>query len=319
MADAFLITFEKMMEILGLLTLGFLFNKLKLIPRTAEHVLSRFVTMLFLPCLSLYAGIMECKVTALGDYVVLVLVGGAFCLFSILLAYPMSGLFQKEKGYTRNIYRYALAIPNTGGVATPLMMALFGTAGVFQHGMFTFVHSLMTSSWGLAQLVPSKDKPSVWSNLKKAVFNLPFMAKVFGIVLGLLGAKEWLPGPVLNVCSDLGDTYIIVALLMTGFTLADYPFANIFGNLKTYTFTAWRLLIAPCLFLLILLVCKAPLMMAVMLTVTYGGPCGMNVVIFPAAYGEKCPADGAGMVLISTLLSTVTVPLVYALVQIFFT
>lgn len=318
MLETFLMTLEKMMEILGLLALGYLFNKLKLVPRTAEPVLSKFVTFLFLPCLTLYSNIVEFRVDLLGDYAILILVGGAFCVATIGMSYLTAGLFEKKRGYMQNVYRYALTVPNTGAVATPLVLALFGQAGLVEYGMFTFVLGILTNSWGLAQLVPSHGKTTFWSNMRKC-FNLQFFAKVIGILLAVVGAKYWLPQPVLNVCSNLSDCYVTVSLLLTGFSLADFPLNEIFGKIKVYWFILWRMVALPCIFLLVLLVFEAPLMMAIMLAITYASPCGMNVIIFPTAYGEECPPDGASMVLISTLVSMVSVPLIYALVQVFFT
>ena len=47
------------------------------------------------------------------------------------------------------------------------------------------------------------------------------------------------------------------------------------------------------------------------------GPSGMNVVVFPASYGQDCET-GASIVMISSLGSILTVPVLYALVQNFF-
>ena len=49
-----------------------------------------------------------------------------------------------------------------------------------------------------------------------------------------------------------------------------------------------------------------------MAALTYACPCGMNTVVFPAAYGEDCQS-GASMLLISSLCAIFTAPLIYAL------
>ncbi len=317
MLETFLMTFEKMAQLLLFVALGYGCNRLKLIPHAAEQVLSRLVTLLLLPSLNLYTGIVECRLDSLAQYAPLVLIGGAFCLVTIGLSYPTSKLFAKGNAYEQGVYRYALSIPNSGAVGTPLMLAFFGTAGLFQYSLFQFTASVLTYSWGIAQLQPSHGKTSLWQNIKKCI-NPTFMALLIGMTLGVLGAKNWMPVPILNTVSDLKNCYVPVALLMTGYSLADYSFTKVFGELRVYLYTAWRLLAMPCIYLAVLLVFKAPLMLATMMAMTYSSPCGMNVVIFPAAYGEECPS-GASMVLISTLVSIVSVPLIYALVQVFFT
>lgn len=316
MLETFLMTLGKMAQVLVLLAIGFLFNKAKLIPKSAETVLSRLVTMLFVPALTFYANMMECKIDQLGEYGILVLVGAAFCVGSTLLSYPMSRIFSKENGYHRGVYRYALTMPNTSGVGIPLMMAFFGTAGVFQFQLVQFAANILTYSWGMVQLQPSHGKTSFWTNFKKC-FNLQFFAMAIGMILGAFGAKEWMPSPVVQLTDSLGNCYVPVALFLTGYSLADYPLSSVFVNAKYYLYTAWRLVAMPLIYLAILLVFKAPLMLATMIGITYACPCGMNVVIFPAAYGEEC-RDGASMVLLSTIVSLVTVPLIYMLTNMLF-
>jgi len=59
------------------------------------------------------------------------------------------------------------------------------------------------------------------------------------------------------------------------------------------------------------------LVIATMAVIAFSGPSGMNVVVFPASYGQNCET-GASIVMVSSLGSILTVPLMYALVQQFF-
>lgn len=54
--------------------------------------------------------------------------------------------------------------------------------------------------------------------------------------------------------------------------------------------------------------------MATLVVLTFSCPSGMNVVVFPASYGQDCKT-GASIVLLSCLGSVITVPILYALVQ----
>ena len=308
----FWMTLEQMFRIFLLLSIGYLFNKTKLIPKVAETVLSRFVTMLFLPCLTLYSNMMECKLESLAAYSQWVLYGSALCLLSILISYPLSKLFSRNDAYQKGVYRYALSIPNTGAVGTPLVLAFYGTAGMFQHGLFQFLCSILTYSWGIMQLQPSHGRSTFWSGLKKC-FNMNFIAMLIGMALGLLGASQWMPTIVVNTVHELGNCYV-VALLLAGYSIADYPFRQVFGDLRVYGFSLLRLIVFPLLFLGLLLLIQAPAMVCILAVLTYASPCGMNVVVYPAAYGEDCKS-GASMVLVSSLGSMVTVPLLFALVQ----
>ena len=55
--------------------------------------------------------------------------------------------------------------------------------------------------------------------------------------------------------------------------------------------------------------------MTVMVVFAFGCHYGMNTVVFSTSYGQDCRA-GVGMVLVSTTLSALTIPLLYALTAI---
>lgn len=313
MLTTFLSTLEQMSRILLLLSIGFAFNKLHLLPRSTERILSRFVTMLFLPCLNLYTNMMECQLTSLASYGGLVLAGAVLCLGSMALSYPLARLFGGKDPYLKGIFRYAFSFPNTGAVATPLVLAFFGTAGLFKFNLFWFTGMIMTYTWGIAQMQPDLRKGSVWMNLLKCV-NPSTVAMVAGMILGLIGAKNWIPTIITGTVKELGNCYVTVGLLLTGFSIADYPLGQVLGSIRTYLYAAVRLMGLPVLVLAILILCKASPELCTMAALAYSGPCGMNAVIYPAAYGQDCKT-GASMVLVSSVCSVVTIPLIYALVQ----
>lgn len=60
-------------------------------------------------------------------------------------------------------------------------------------------------------------------------------------------------------------------------------------------------------------VTRRALFASLFVVLSFSCPCGMNTVVYPAAYGEDC-RPGASMVLVSSLLAFVTVPIMYSLV-----
>jgi len=311
MLEAFLTILSEMLKIFLLLLLGYGINRFHIISREAEGVLSRFVTLLFLPSLMLYTNMMECRLDSLMVYGRWALWGLLFYGSSLLVSYPLARWFGGESVYHQGVYRYALTFPNSGSVGTPLILALFGTAGLFQYNLFALSGMFLTYSWGVANLQPSHGKTSLRTNLKKCI-NATFVAVVLGMILGLLDANLWMPDVVVGTVHSLSQCYVPVSLLLAGFSIADYPFTEMIGDLKLYLFSLYRLLIVPGVFLLVLYLCKAPLMLAIMTALCFAGPSGMNVVVYPAAYQEDCRI-GAGMVLVSNLASLLTIPMIYAL------
>ncbi len=316
MFEAFTLTLNQMLQILILLSLGFAMNKSHLVSREMGNVFSKFLTMLFIPSMTLYSNMMECKLTSLSSNLPLVLYGTAFYLIGLFLSYPLSRSLSSDDVYMRGVYRYAIAMPNTAAVALPIMLSLFGMSGVFQFGLFAIAGSILTYSWGIAQMQPSHGKTSWRTNLAKCI-NINTLAMVVGMILGLLGAPNWMPVFISDTVYDLSQCYIPVALLLAGFSIADYPLSQVFHNKKIYVYCLLRLLVFPAVFLLVLYLIKAPLIIATLTALTFASPCGMNVVVFPAAYKEDCQT-GASMVLLSSLGSILTVPIIYVLTQMLF-
>lgn len=126
-----------------------------------------------------------------------------------------------------------------------------------------------------------------------------------------------MPGLVLDFVGDLGNMYAPLSLLLAGYTIADYPLSEMFHLPKSYVFTVLRLLVYPLLAVGLVKLIGGDLLMATMAVIAFSGPSGMNVVVFPASYGQNCET-GASIVMISSLLSILTVPLLYALVQTIF-
>ena len=58
-------------------------------------------------------------------------------------------------------------------------------------------------------------------------------------------------------------------------------------------------------------------LMAMLTALAFAGPSGMNVVVFPASYGQNCET-GASIVMISSLCSVLTVPVICAVVNLMF-
>ena len=149
------------------------------------------------------------------------------------------------------------------------------------------------------------------------LLNPVFVSMCIGMSLGALGAKNWMPSLVLEFVGDLGGMYAPLSLLLTGYTIADYPLSEMFHLPKTYLFTGLRLLVFPLIAVILVKLVGGDLLMATMAVIAFSGPSGMNVVVFPASYGQNCET-GASIVMVSSLGSILTVPLLYALVQNFF-
>lgn len=102
-------------------------------------------------------------------------------------------------------------------------------------------------------------------------------------------------------------------MVLTGFVIGDYKFAELLKNKKVYVATFLRLIVLPVLFVAVMYFIGADKTAIVLTLFAYGTPLGLNTVVFPAAYGNDTKT-GASMAMISHTLCVVTIPLLYALI-----
>lgn len=313
MWNLYLTMLDQMLGIAMLLGLGYFLNRAKIIPQSAQSALSKLCVTVFLPALTVYSFMVECTPENLRACGVFILYGGIFSAVSVALSLLLSGRLARHDRYLTGIYRYSLAFPNTGGVGTPIVLALYGTQGLFQYSLFLMVNGIVTYSWGVSQLIPHehREKRSALDFLR-GLFTPPFAATLIGMVLGLTGAASRLPPIVPDTLQNVGGCYTVVVLLMTGFVIGDFGMGCILREKNSYFITFLRLLAIPCAFLAVLKLAGAPAQLQAMVCLTYACPCGMNIVIYPVSYGEDSE-PGASLNLISTALSVVTFPCIFAL------
>ena len=316
MITAFLTTLEQMGKIFLFFILGFGLRRLNILPKEVGSSISRLITTLFLPALMLYSNMTEFNLKDIVSYGKLVIIGGLFWGALALLAFPVAKKLAGNNKEEQGIFQYGLTFSNTGAVGVPITLALFGMEGYFKFSLFVLIGTLMTYAWGIS-LFFGNDLRRSFKQFIVYLLNPVFIFMIIGLLLGMLSAKDWMPTLVVNFVGDLAGCYVPVSLLSIGFAIADYPLGDIIKLPKGYLFTVFRLIVIPALALLAAWVLRLPKSMATMLILTFSNPCGMNVVVYPAAYGRDCKT-GANLVLVSSLCSIITVPLLYAFVQNFF-
>lgn len=316
MLTAFLTSLEQMTRILMFLVAGFLLNRLHILAKNVVAGISRLVTVLFLPALMLYSNMTEFNLKDVASYGRIVLLGAFFWGLITLLSYPVARKMSGGNVEEQSVYLYGLSFPNTGAVGLPLMLAFFGTAGLFRFNLFLLVITTMTYAWGVG-LFMDKEKKRSLRQFFAHMINPVFIAIVIGFILGALGAKNWMPEMVSGFASDLADCYVPISLLSVGYSIAEYPLGEIVKAPKGYLFTTLRLVVIPVFALVLAWLMGLSQAMATMIVLAFASPCGMNAVVYPAAYGRDCKV-GTNIVVLSSLGSILTVPLLYALTQYFF-
>lgn len=309
MLESFLVSYVQMLKLFLFIAVGYLFNRFSLLPKSAELVISKLNTLLFVPMLTLSAFISDCTVKNLTENSSFVLWGILFALLPMLFVYPLSRRFSNNL-YEQGIWHYAITIPNTGAFATALSLSLYGNQGFFLRSLFALGLNLLCYSWGIQQLKPVGEKHD-FKTVMKALANPSMISIVLGLILGLCNAGSWMPVIILDSVSLFGSFFVPMSLFVTGFMVADYDFKTILPGKGFWPFVLIRMIIIPLFAVLLLKAIHAPQMLAVIAGMCLASPCGMNTVVFPASYGLDCRL-GVTLVLFTSLLAGVIIPVLYS-------
>ena len=281
--------------------------------------MAKMETWIFCPALSFMTMVRFCTVDSLsthGTNIIMALISVALAMgISIFL----SRFFVKENNAERGVYAYALAFANSGYIGDPIVLSLFGEAGLAYYKLFCLPLTLVIYTWGISVLTPKTEKNG---GALKRIFNVPTVAMLVGVVLGLSGAGAYLPTFVTSALDSLKACMGPVAMLLAGVMIAKYDLLGMLKKKKVYVATALRLVAIPAVLITALFGIKTLANTAFGLSITNdvlflcffatAAPLGLNTVVFPEAYGGN-PETGASMAMISHTLCVISIPMMYAL------
>lgn len=295
------IVFEQVFILIVFVAIGYVLAKLKIVNTEHSKLLSGVLVYVFLPCniFNTFSGNFSLEYLT-ANYPLLL---SSLAVLVVILtgAFFSAKLFSKHP-YEQKIYEYSLAVPNFGYVGYALSEGLLGAAGLIDFMIFALPVGVYTYTLGFAKLTKRKFD-------LKGLLNPVMIATALGIAAGLSNLQ--LPSLVMDVVDKSRNCMGPVSMLLAGIVMAQFDLKSILGNRKIYPVVALRLLIIPALIGLVLSPLASPAIVrtAVMF---YALPCGMNTVVFPKLVDENCQI-GAGLAMVSTVLSCATIPLVFAL------
>ncbi len=307
MSMVFQSTITPMLMMFTCIIIGYVLNKLRLLPENADTVLAKTETYVLVPALNISTFMNYCTVQSLVSHRSFLMVSVILISVAISIARPLSGIFSKDS-YQRNIYKYALTFGNFGFLGNAIVPIILGEEFLYPYLLFTLPLNAMCYIWGLGLLVPSGNNNHIFRNL----LNPCVVSIGIGAVLGLTGIQPMIPSFIKLSLSNLSSCMGPIAMILTGFVAAKYRIGELLRKPFVYLATLFRLILLPVAFLAVLILFKTDALIINMCLFAYATPLGLNTVVFPTAY-NKDASTGASMALISHTLCVVTIPLLYSI------
>ena len=304
--QVFTATLNQMLVLFIFMALGFFLNKKQLLPLDDSVVLSKLETYAFVPCLVFSVFYKYCTVENFKQKWTYMLYGAAVMAVSLPIGIVLAKFFAKD-GYLKKIYTYSFAVANFSFMGNAVVLGVFGEKVLFDYMIFTLPLNLYVYSIGTASLIPAEKggKLSV-----KTFVNPIFIALILGAVCGLLSVP--LPKFITTAISSAGACMSPLAMLLTGFVIGEYSLKTLASDKKVYLASVIRLIILPSVFMAVLLLLKTDKDIIRVALCATAMPLGLNTVVFPAAYGGDT-TPGAGMALVSHLISVITIPVMFSI------
>ena len=303
--QVFSASFNQMLVLFTFMALGYFLNFKGILPLNTSLALSRLETNVLVPCLVFNTFFKYCTVENISEKWLYIVYGTAITIVSILIAVFLSKLFSKE-GYLRKIYTYSFAVANFSFMGNAVVLGIFGEDVLFDYMIFTLPLCLYVYSYGTASLKPDSD-----NKLSIKMFMNPIcLSMLFGGVAGLLGLP--IPKFLVTAISSAGACMSPLAMMLTGFVVANFSIKRLASFKRIYLASALRLIILPLLFVAVLKLLKTDPSIIMLTLCATAMPLGLNTVVFPAAYGGDT-TPGASMALISHLMSIITIPVMFML------
>lgn len=226
------------------------------------------------------------------------------------LSMLVSHLFFKK----RPIDNFAAAFSNAGFIGIPLVTATVGGDAVFYIAFFVAILNILQWVYGVAVITEKKMKIT-----GSTLVHPLILGTVLGLVLFFTGLGAKLPTVVMSTLSGISALNAPLAMLIMGVYLAQADMKSLWTDKHLYILSFVRLVLIPLLTVLLLwgmhlLIPALNSTIVLALLIAAIAPVGANVAVY-AQLHNKDYVYASKTVVISTLLSLVSMPLVVLLAQ----
>jgi len=306
MTGIFQISAEKILALMCFFAMGFAIARKKVVSENAPQTLSRLLTLIFCPALTLNGMAANLDRATIRANAGLLLTSAVVIAAGTVVSRVLSKALSRGDEDLRSILHYNLLYSNFGYIGYPMILGIFGEAALSRFLLYAVPISISVTFYGRLA-VEGKAKLSLRFLLE------PLSLSMFlGLLIGVLEIP--LPGVVSDVLSTAGGCTGPVSMLVSGMVLSRVDLRRCFLDWKNYLFTALRLVIIPLAALAVMLPLgvrgESLLFTGCFLCL----PFGSNPIVFREAIGMDTQ-KAAGMTLVSYLFSLATVPLMFALFE----
>ncbi len=294
-----------MIKIIAALGLGFLLRRIKLLDSAATSAMSKLTLEAACPCM-IFSSIVGMDSENKSDVGTLMIIGVLIYIILAIFGIIISKLISNGSKPLFCMFLSLILFGNVGFMGFPLAESFFGDLGVSYMGLLNIHFTVLMFTLGLYLCQKSAGKSEKFNLLK--MINTSTIGIVLSVLIFFLNIE--VPEIIMQPIDFIGQLMSPLALIITGSTIASYPFAKMFGNWRYYVIAASRLVVIPAVLFFVLkpfFGAGAATQVSVM---SVGVPPASTITMMAVAYEGDHETSSLTCGL-CTILSIGTVPLLY--------
>lgn len=287
--------------------LGFVGAKTGVMDEKSNGVLSKIVLNLTLPCTVLYSALSSDRILS-NTQVMLLMLMSAFSAL-LLIGFSKIVLFLlRIPAEQRGVSEFLLLFSNMGFIGYPILRTIFGSDSVFYAAAISMIYTLLSYSYGVILI---RGKGSGKGFTLRDVLSPMAVSSVVACIIYML--KLDMPAFVLDYLKFVDQGTSPFSMIIIGCSMGFATAKQFQGGFRTYTALTLRMLLIPVVCWLLMLRFPDHAFVLRIFAVMYALPAAASTTMFCARYNRDQTLSSSA-VLLSTIISALTLPLLCALI-----
>lgn len=300
---------QQMIVLFLIMLVGFIAYKKDYINDNASKKLSSIVVNIANPALIL-SSVLSMDHTVTGkDLLTTVMLSAALFSSLLLIAVAVPGLFRVNRE-SYGAYRLMTVFSNIGFMGFPIISSVYGSGALLYATLFLIPYNILIYTYGIHTMKSGRGGEKGKLRLGQ-ICNIGVLACVLAILLFAFKVK--LPDFLGSGITMLSGLTAPLSMMVIGASMAVIDFKELLRDYKLLLFSAFKLLLVPILGTLLVKQLVSNEIICGVTMVMLATPVGSMTAMLAQEYDGDYELASRG-VMLTTLFSVVTIPIVSAVV-----
>ncbi|MBQ2659849.1 AEC family transporter [Candidatus Saccharibacteria bacterium] len=303
--------YSSLVVIVLIIIFGFILGKIKWIDKNTNKKLVNLLLMVFMPA-SLFVAFPSEYSAEFSDLFLKGLIGGVVTMVLVIVAAKViynKKFFPGELSYES---QFAFAFNNATFLGYPLINMAFGERGIVPYCGFIIAFNIALFSYGV-WLFERKVSPKFFL---RVITNPNIIAVAIGMIIFLcrINLASSVPTSVIKTAIQyIANATTPLSILCVGYMLSTADFKKVFKKWRLFPVAAIQLIFAPLItFFVTKILFQFPDEVVLICTLIQALPTATSLGLFAEKYNGDV-AESSQLVVVSTLMSFLTLPLIMGL------